>query len=185
MIQSSQVSSFEGLLCHTHTLHTLALDSWMAASCTQDQGPRTAHEPALLPSGPIILLLPAHALVPSHGDTGGLPGHSAFAPLYPPPPFVQPRSLFPELLWPHAPTLLGDLSTCKPPLNVSSSRKPVLTPKELRPSRWGSNTAPPFTMRFCYEILMFHSLCPYFFSCEMGNTVPVLCLFCEQMSYHV
>lgn len=59
----------------------------------------------------------------------------------------------------------------------------TLIPKEPRPSLWASKTALPFTSYEVWDV--FHNLCLYFLSCEMGNTVPALCLFGEQMSYHV
>lgn len=92
--------------------------------------------------------------------------------IHSPTPFPHALFLLPELPWPHASLPL--VWTCQRStlcLDVSSSRKPSLIMKELRPSRWDANTAAVITS--CGILDTFYNLCLYFCSCKMGNTVPV------------
>lgn len=115
----------------------------------------------------------AHAPVPGHSDTRAPKTRCIFTPLSTlPPHFHMPCSFFLELPQPHASFLLVWTCQCSTLcLDVSSSRKPSLIMKELRPSRWDANTAAVLTS--CGILDTFYNLCLYFCSCKMGNTVPV------------
>lgn len=135
-----------------HT-HSGALHSLMAPTAL-GQVPYTAHRLVLRPLQPLLLALPAQALVPSHTDTWGLSEHGTFSP--PPSAFAH---TVPSSWISFHPMLPLSWLTCQHSnlsLDVSSSGKPSPVPKEPGLDGLGSNTALPL---ICCEILdMFHYL---------------------------